>query len=72
MRTITVTKEDIHAILATLNRFPDAEQKVTIAVSELGTTPNPCLEILFNTTINGISGVFKVDLSNGGPTNYES
>lgn len=63
MRTITVTKEDIQTILATLNRFPEAEQKVTIAVSELGTTPNT-LEILFNTTINGISGVFKVDLSN--------
>ena len=71
MRTITVTKEDIQTILATLNRFPEAEQKVTIAVSELGSTP-ATLEILFNTTINGISGVFKVDLSNGGPMNYES
>jgi hypothetical protein len=62
MKTVTVTKEDIRAILTTLDRFPESDPKVTIATTE-GLTPGYTLEILFNTTINGIPGVFKVDLT---------
>lgn len=62
MSSIKIHKDDIKNILTTLDRFPDVTGNVTIvtdASSGIGYT----LSVVFDTTINGIPGVFKVDLT---------
>lgn len=62
MSSIKIHKDDIKNILTTLERFPDVSGNVTIvtdASSGIGYT----LSVVFDTTINGIPGVFKVDLT---------
>lgn len=62
MSSIKIHKDDIKNILTTLDRFPDVNGNITIvadASSGIGYT----LSVVFDTTINGIPGVFKVDLT---------
>ena len=62
MNTIKIHKDDIKNILTTLDRFPDVNGTITLVTdhsSGIGYT----LAVVFDTTINGIPGVFKVDLT---------
>lgn len=59
---IKIAKDDLKNILTTLERFPDTLTNVTI-VHDNSSGIGYHLEILFDTTINGIPGVFKVDLT---------
>lgn len=62
MKNIQIHKDDIKTILTTLDRFPDVSSGVTI-LQDSSSGIGYRLEILFNTTVNGIPGVFKVDLT---------
>lgn len=62
MKNIQIHKDDIKTILTTLDRFPDVASNVTI-LQDNSSGIGYRLEILFNTTVNGIPGVFKVDLT---------
>jgi hypothetical protein len=66
MKAIKINKGDLKAILHTLDSFDDVlnESHVTITQQENGIGYR--LEILFDTTINGTPGVFKVDLTEPG------
>lgn len=60
MSSVKLTKDEIKTILTTLDRFPEVEHATIVTTQTgIGTT----LEVVFDTTINGISGVFKVDLT---------
>lgn len=59
---IKIAKDDLKNILTTLDRFPDIATNVTI-VQDNSSGIGYRLEILFDTTVNGIPGVFKVDLT---------
>jgi hypothetical protein len=64
MRSIKLHKEELKAILETLRLFPDVDAPVSITQQEVGVTGSVYrLEILFDTTVNGIPGVFKVDMA---------
>lgn len=64
MRSIKLHKEELKAILETLELFPDVDTPVSITQQEVGVTGSVYrLEILFDTTVNGIPGVFKVDMA---------
>jgi hypothetical protein len=65
MKAIKINKGDLVAILHTLDSFDDVlnENNVTITQQESGSGIGYRLEILFDTKINGIPGVFKVDLT---------
>lgn len=64
MRSIKLHKEELKAILETLKLFPDVDAPVSITQQEVGVTGSVYrLEILFDTTVNGIPGVFKVDMA---------
>jgi hypothetical protein len=60
MSSVKLTKDELQSVLTTLDRFPDSHI-VTIVSTPTGV--GNVLEVLFDTTINGISGVFKVDLT---------
>jgi hypothetical protein len=59
---IKIAKDDLRNILTTLDRFPDITTNVTI-VQDNSSGIGYRLEVLFDTTVNGIPGVFKVDLT---------
>jgi hypothetical protein len=60
MSSVKLTKDEIKTILTTLDRFPEVDHATIVTTQTgIGTT----LEVVFDTTINGISGVFKVDLT---------
>jgi hypothetical protein len=63
MKAIKINKGELKAILHTLDSFDDVlnESYVTITQQENGIGYR--LEILFDTKINGIPGVFKVDMT---------
>jgi hypothetical protein len=63
MKAVKINKGELEAILHTLDSFDDVlkENNVTITQQENGIGYR--LEILFDTKINGIPGVFKVDLA---------
>ena len=57
MRSITLTEDNVRDILRLLSRFNlEGSENVTIC------TEGQKIEIVFNTTVNGIQGLFKVDL----------
>lgn len=60
MSSVKLTKNELKSVLTTLDRFPDVDD-VTIVSTPTGI--GNTLEVLFDTTVNGISGVFKVDLT---------
>jgi hypothetical protein len=60
MSSVKLTKDEIKTVLTTLDRFPEVDHATIVTTQTgIGTT----LEVVFDTTINGISGVFKVDLT---------
>ena len=60
MSSIKLTKQEIKDILIVLDRFPEVENATIVSTQTgIGST----LEIVFDATINNISGVFKVDLT---------
>lgn len=60
MSSVKLTKDELKTVLTTLDRFPEVNQATIVtAQTGIGVT----LEVVFDTTINGISGVFKVDLT---------
>ena len=60
MSSVKLTKDEIKSILTTLDRFPEVDHATIVSTQTgIGAT----LEIVFDTTINGISDVFKVDLT---------
>lgn len=60
MSTIKISKEELEQVLSTINKFPEVTD-VTIVTTQTGI--GSTLEVLFNTKINNIPGVFKVDLT---------
>jgi len=60
MNSVKVSKDELRTILETLNRFHDINSDITIVT---GSTSDRSLEILFNTVVNDIPGVFKITLS---------
>ena len=60
MNSVKVSKDELRTILETLNRFHDINSDITIVT---GSTSDRSLEILFNTVVNDIPGVFKINLS---------
>ena len=60
MNSVKVSKDELRTILETLNRFHDINSDITIVT---GSTSDRSLEILFNTIVNDIPGVFKINLS---------
>lgn len=60
MNSVKLTKQTIKDIEVILNHFPDVEN-LTIVSTQTGI--GATLEIVFDATINNISGVFKVDLT---------
>ena len=60
MSSIKLTKQEIKDIQTILDRFPEVELATIVSTNTgIGNT----LEIVFDATINNISGVFKVDLT---------
>ena len=60
MNSVKVSKDELRTILETLNRFHIINSEITIVT---GSTSDRSLEILFNTVVNDIPGVFKITLS---------
>ena len=60
MNSVKVSKDELRTILETLNRFHVINSEITIVT---GSTSDRSLEILFNTVVNDIPGVFKITLS---------
>ena len=60
MNSVKVSKDELRTILETLNRFHDINSDITIVT---GSTSDRSLEILFNTIVNDIPGVFKINLA---------
>ena len=60
MNSVKVSKDELRTILETLNRFHIINSEITIVT---GSTSDRSLEILFNTVVNDIPGVFKINLS---------
>ena len=60
MNSVKVSKDELRTILETLNRFHDINSDITIVT---GSPSDRSLEILFNTVVNDIPGVFKITLS---------
>ena len=60
MNSVKVSKDELRTILETLNRFHVINSEITIVT---GSTSDRSLEILFNTVVNDIPGVFKINLS---------
>ena len=60
MNSVKVSRDELRTILETLNRFHIINSEITIVT---GSTSDRSLEILFNTIVNDIPGVFKINLS---------
>ena len=60
MNSVKVSRDELRTILETLNRFHIINSEITIVT---GSTSDRSLEILFNTVVNDIPGVFKITLS---------
>jgi len=60
MNSVKVSRDELRTILETLNRFHIINSEITIVT---GSTSDRSLEILFNTVVNDIPGVFKINLS---------
>ena len=60
MNSVKVSSDELRTILETLNRFHIINSEITMVT---GSTSDRSLEILFNTVVNDIPGVFKINLS---------
>ena len=60
MNSVKVSRDELRTILETLNRFHIINSEITMVT---GSTSDRSLEILFNTVVNDIPGVFKINLS---------